>query len=429
MTRVAVIGGGVTGVTTAYELAQRGVQVLLIEREKDLACGASHSNGAQLSYSYVAPLAAPGVPLQALKYMVQRSAPLSFTPRLDSKQWSWVFAFLRACNSEHSLDTTVRLLHLSTASRRAMHRLVDSHRLDFHYSRTGKLVLYRSAGSLAKAKNQAAIQNAHGHQQQVLDANECRKLEPGLAAALETVIGGIYASDDETGDCRLFTQQLAQLVPRMQGGSRVLLGTAVTAIEVSGDRATTVRTTAGNFGVDAIVVAAGNSASELCRRLGIDLPIYPLKGYSTTTALGTANRLRVSVTDFDRKMVFAPLGSSIRTAGFVELGRRSLGVSGSRVRMLRNATASILDLRAPAQQPWHSWAGCRPATPSGRPIIGASPIRNLYLNTGHGALGFTLAMGSAQLVADALLGVGNELSKHFSLRNAQHSPERSDTTI
>lgn len=414
MTRVAVIGGGVTGASTAYALARRGFEVLLFEREKAFAARASYGNGAQLSYSYVVPLAAPGAPLAALKYMVTPDAPLSFTPRVDRKQWSWIVAFLRACNARSCRETTISLLRLSGISRSVMHRLVETHAPEFRYSRTGKLVLYRSESSFAKAKAHIALQEAYGHRQQVLDDLECRKLEPAIASRDEFV-GGIFAPEDETGDCRLFTEHMAQLVPRVSRASRVLLGTRVAAIHVRGDRVTAVQATTGSFGVDAVVIAAGNCAVDLCRPLGIELPIYQLKGYSITAAYQTGCRPRVSITDFDRKMVFAPLGPVIRTAGFVELGQAPSDVNVRRVRCLQDASASLFGAPTIAPTSPQPWAGCRPATPSGMPIVGGTPIRNLYLNVGHGALGFTLAAGTAEIVAGAISGMTDPLLTHFAV--------------
>jgi len=402
--RVCVLGGGVIGVASAYYLAREGHTVTLLEARDGLAQETSLANGAQLSYSYVAPLADPAVLPKLPGWLLDSNSPLRFVPRLDWRQWSWCLEFLRACRASVAQSVTAQLLGLGQLSRIQVHALVEREALRFDYQRNGKLVVYRDPAAFAGARRQLEYQARLGSQQQALDGAACVALEPALAALQGRLAGGIHTPSEEAGDCHAFTVELAAAATR-RFGARFLYGVRVAGLRCEGRRVVALSTSAGDIEADAFVVAAGMQSAPLLAPLGLRLPLYPLTGYSLTAPVrpGRHHPPAISVTDLHYKVVYARLGEQLRVAGMVDLVGRRPRADQRRIALLKHQARETFPDGADFDAAT-TWCGGRPATPDSKPLIGATPYDNLWLNTGHGALGFTLACGSAALLADAMAG-------------------------
>ncbi|WP_276204938.1 D-amino acid dehydrogenase [Pseudomonas syringae] len=397
-----MIGAGVVGLTSAWYLAQQGVQVTLVDRHADVAQETSFANGGQLSYSYVAPLADPGVIGKLPQWLLRGDSPLRFRPRLDPMQWRWCLEFLRACNDAQVRRTIGQMLSLSYLSRDSLNELLAAHPLDFDLIRTGKLVVYRDQQALVAAEPMVDWQRTLGADQQVLDGPACVALEPALQAIGDNLAGGIYTPGEATGDCLRFCQGLKGLLAQLPN-VRLALGVQVQALVSERSRVVAVRTDQGDLPADAVVVTAGMFSVSLLKPLGISLPLYALRGYSLSVQLDPGMQApRLSVTDAARKVVYAPLARQLRIAAMVDMGVSRADVDPARITLLKQQVAETfpqLDLNN-AQ----AWAGLRPSTAHSKPIVGrAGDFSNLWLNVGQGALGFTLALGSARLLAAQML--------------------------
>jgi len=402
MQEVIVIGGGVVGLTSAWWLLEAGFGVTLLERAS-VGSAASARNGGQLSYRYVAPLADAGIPLKALQWLFDKNGPLRFRPEADVRQWRWLASFLRHCSAGIHRRTTGQLLQLGALSKQAMAQL-ETHigPDDFAWRDAGKLVVYRSAATFAAAA-------ARPHAGAVLTAAECVAREPALAAAQGVLAGGIYNSGEAVADCFAFCQALAarlQAHPRFRG---IVQADAQALLSARG-RITGVRTATGVLHADAYVLAAGIQSRTLAQTAGIYLPLYPLKGYSLSAPIRAGDTAPdISVTDFERKVLYARIGSQLRVAAMVDLVGEDTRLDAKRLATL---TRQVRETMPHAADYEHvaPWAGLRPATPSSAPIVGATGFANLWLNVGHGPLGFTFACGTATILADLMQGKAAPMS-------------------
>jgi D-amino-acid dehydrogenase len=397
MREVIVIGGGVVGLTSAWWLLDAGFGVTLLERAPTVGSAASARNGGQLSYRYVAPLADAGVPLKALQWLFDKNGPLRLRPEADTRQWRWLASFLQHCSASVNRKTTGRLLQLGQLSRQAMAQLAPHVGLDdFAWRDAGKLVVYRSANAFAAA----ATRPGAGV---VLSAAACVAREPALSAAAPFLAGGIYNSGEAVADCFAFCQALAARLhaqPRFRG----IVQADAEALRSADGRITGVRTTAGLLQADAYVLAAGIQSRTLAQTAGIYLPLYPLKGYSLTVPIrATDTAPHISVTDIEHKVLYARIGSALRVAAMVDLVGEDTRLDAGRLATLMRQMRTTMPDAADYEQAV-PWAGLRPATPGGAPIVGATAFDNLWLNVGHGPLGFTFACGTATLLAAAMLG-------------------------
>lgn len=409
---ICILGAGVIGITSAYQLLRAGHQISLIDSHGTAGSGTSFGNGAQLSYSYVAPLADPSVWSHWAHYLFSSSSPLTLHPQLDPAQWRWLLQFLAACNTKRARRTTTELLQLAFLSHSVLEQLRPNLNFDFNFRRAGKLVMFDNQDMLAAAQRQIGFQATLGCEQELLSAARCMELEPALGTSNRAWTGGVYTASEEVGDCALFCCGLLQ---QMQANSRFTFipSSPITEARIEHNVLIAVMTHGEAFEADRFVLAFGTGSSKFAQKLGFALPVYPLKGYSITIPLTNlaTSAPQISITDLSRKIVYARLGERLRVAGRVELVGSDPDIPSRAIRELKQATSELLPalterLRTTDLEPW---VGFRPATPSGVPIIGPSPIKNLFLNTGHGALGWTLACGSAALLATQIDGTPNAL--------------------
>ncbi|MES2742220.1 MAG: D-amino acid dehydrogenase [Pseudomonadota bacterium] len=397
---ICVVGAGVIGLTTAHALSRRGHRVTVVDAHGEAGRGSSLANGAQLSYSYVAPLADASVWAHLPAYLLDPASPLSFRPLWQADQWRWIARFLLACNSRAAARVTAELLRLAFFSRDCLAALQQSLALDFDLRTAGKLVMLSSPAALAAARRQVALQQDLGCEQQVLSTAACIEIEPALAASQARWHGGVYTASEQVGDCARFCRQLGAYLAARRAVT-FAYHTTITGGVREGGRVMALRSSRGDLTADAFVLASGAGSAQLAGWLGFKLPIYPLKGYSVTLDTQGAQAPSVSITDLARKIVYARLGTRLRVAGRVDIGH-DLALDERRWRALAHQARQLFPTLADRQDQVSPWAGLRPATPSGKPIIGRGPLANVYLNAGHGALGWTLACGSAELMACAL---------------------------
>ncbi len=401
---VCIIGAGVIGMSTAFMLRQKGVRVTVLEAGPQVAGGTSYANGGQLSYSYVAPLADPGVFKDLPRWLLKKDSPLRFRPALDLQQWRWLMRFLQLCRSDVVSQSTAQMLTLSYLSRDVLHDWQARFNLEFAHQTNGKLIVFRSSGPFEHAREQAQLQAKLGSDQQVLDAQAVLALEPSLQTLGSSLKGAIYTPSEEAGDTRLFCEALHA---RLQGDAdyELRLNHPVQGFVREGRDIRAVVTPQGELEADQFVVAGGMGAVQLLRQLGGQPLIYPLKGYSLSLPLEGVTQAvpAISVTDYERRIVYARLGQVLRMAAMVDIGFGGLDIPPARMDGFKQQVRELFP-GLPLEQA-QTWAGLRPATPSGKPVIGPSKLAGrLWVNAGHGALGFTLACGSAAVLTARLLG-------------------------
>lgn len=397
--RVCVIGAGVIGCSTAYLLQREGHEVAVLEAAPEVGLGCSRANGGQLSYSYVQPLASPSTLRSVPGLLLDASGPLRFRLRADHRQWRWMAGFLAACRRTRAMAGTRALLDLAQASRVALVQWMQDDRLDFAFARNGKLVICPDEQVLAAQADQVALQAHAGVEQQVLDRQACIAREPALAAHTGFA-GGVWTPSECVADPHRYCKALERAA--VARGARFLHGVAVTGFVRHRHRVVAVQAVDQQIDADAFVLCAGLQSNALAATLGESLPVYPIKGYSVTLRMrAQAMRPVVNVTDLSRKMVLAPLGGELRVAAMAEIVGHDLGIARERVDTILAAVEHIYPGLCEFDDP-RPWVGLRPATPDSVPVIRPSRVSNVILNVGHGALGFTLAAGSACRVRDLL---------------------------
>lgn len=406
--KIVVVGAGVIGVATAYRLRCDGHDVTLIEKEQGPALETSFANGGQVSAGEVAPWAGPGVPTQALKWLGRADAPLRLRLKADPAQWKWLWRFWRRCSLKAQRDGAERNVGLALLSRTVLQETLDDLAAkgmapDFDRKEKGILRVFATEAEVDHAAGEADRLEPFGLHQERLSAQECVTLEPALASAQQRgeLAGGVYSRSDQSGDAYKFTDALARAVEDM--GVTCLYGETVAKLERQGERITHVRTNLRRLEADAVVLAAGVMSPHLLD--GVKLPVYPVKGYSVTLEVpDDGSAPEVSVTDEVRRIVVSRLGNRLRAAGQAEVAGYDRTVEADRAQSVLEAVRALFPALGEDLEP-EFWCGLRPMTPDGVPVLGKAPGRdNLYLNTGHGTLGWTLAMGSAALLAELIGG-------------------------
>jgi D-amino-acid dehydrogenase len=400
--KVAVLGGGVIGVTSAYYLAKAGHEVTVIERQPGPALETSFANAGEVSPGYASPWAAPGIPAKAVRWLMMRHAPLILRPKLDAATISWLLATLRNCTEARYARNKSRMVRLAEYSRDLLVDLRAATGIAYDERSLGTLQLFRTERQMEGVDKDAKVLAESGVPFEVLDAAGCVAAEPGLANAREPIVGGLRLPNDETGDCYKFTVALADLAKAM--GVAFRFDTPVLGLRREGGRIAAVRTSEGDIGADAFVLALGSYTPGLVRGLGLRLPIYPVKGYSITAPIVDAARAPVStLLDESYKVAITRLGDRIRVGGMAEISGFNTTLHPRRRATLEHSVESLFpgagDVAAAT-----FWSGLRPMTPDGTPVVGPTHIPNLFLNAGHGTLGWTMACGSGQVIADAVSG-------------------------
>lgn len=405
--KVVVLGAGVIGVTSAWYLAKAGHEVTVIDRQAAPALETSFANAGEISPGYASPWAAPGIPLKAIKWMFQEHAPLIIQPRPDWAKLSWMARMLMNCTEAAYAVNKSRMVRLAEYSRDCLRELREETGIAYDERTQGTLQLFRTEKQVAAAEKDIAVLKADGVPFEVLDADQCVAAEPGLAAARGKIAGGLRLPGDETGDCFKFTERLSQLAEGL--GVTFRYGVGIEALEAEAGRIVAVRTSQGRVTADAFVVALGSYSPQLVAEFGIKLPVYPVKGYSITVPIVEESKAPVStVMDETHKIAITRLGDRIRVGGMAEIAGFDLSLKAKRQATL---THSVEDLFGGAgdQSRAAFWCGLRPMTPDGTPVVGRSPISNLFLNTGHGTLGWTMAAGSGRVLADLMSGKRAEI--------------------
>jgi len=404
--KILVLGAGVVGTCSAWYLQAAGHEVTVVDRQPAAGMETSFANGGQISVSHAEPWANPHVLPRLLKWLGRRDAPLLWHWRADPQQWLWGLRFLRECLPGRVQANVAAILALALDSRRRLQILREELALDYDQLQRGILHVYTDRGELAAAMSAARLMARHGLEREMLDAAACVAIEPALAGAADILVGGDYTASDESGDAHRFTQALAERARQagviFQYGVEVeriaSAGGQVAAVVVNGEGGPRLLT------ADAYVLALGSYSPLLLRPLGIGLPVYPAKGYSATLTLADDSHApSVSITDDERKLVFSRLGNRLRVAGTAEFNGYDLSADPVRCQALIDRTRQLFPKLAVEGEPAF-WCGLRPATPSNVPLIGRSRLSNLWLNTGHGTLGWTMACGSGAALADLVGG-------------------------
>lgn len=395
---VIVLGAGVVGMATALTLTERGHRVTVIDSAQGPGLGTSFANGAQLSYGYTDALASPSTLAQIPRVLLGLDRALRFHLRLDPDFIAWALAFLRNGTATRFRENTIAGLDLAARSRTALAGLAARHALDFGHGTPGKIHIYRSQASFAAAQDMAALKAAHGVSQSILDPDGAVAAEPMLAPIRDSIVGALHTRDEEVGDPHRFCVSAHDALLRAGGSS--MMGTGIDRIMANGSGAALVTSDGTRVDADRIILAAGTGSTRLARQLGVRLPIQPMKGYSITLPPGPAAP-SASITDVANRVVFARIGNRMRIAGLAELGKRDTRVEPARLRVLVDSARAALPQAADYDQIESSWAGLRPMTPNSLPIT-RTIAPGVIAATGHGALGWTYAAGSAERVAELI---------------------------
>ncbi|PWE54078.1 D-amino acid dehydrogenase [Metarhizobium album] len=399
--KVIVLGAGVIGVTTAYQLAKSGHDVTVVDRQQGPALETSFANAGEVSFGYCSPWAAPGIPMKAMKWLFMQHAPLILRPKVDMAMLSWMVKMLSNCTSERYAVNKSRMLRLADYSRISLAQVREETGIAYDERMQGTLQLFRTQQQLdASAKDVKALA-ADGIPYEVLDRDGCVRVEPALQHVREKIVGGLLTPKDETGDCFKFTNALAAKAAEL--GVRFAYGTEIKGLDVEGGKVRGVVTTRERLTADAVVVALGSYSPLLLKPFGIRLPVYPVKGYSLTIPITDPTRAPEStVMDETYKIAITRLGDRIRVGGMAEISGYTNDLGLPRRRTLEH---SVTDLFPGGDATTASfWSGLRPMTPDGTPVIGATKIAGLFLNTGHGTLGWTMSSGSARVINDLVSG-------------------------
>lgn len=414
--KVIVMGAGVIGVATAWYLSMAGHEVTVLERNAGAAGETSFGNGGQISVSHAEPWATPSAPLKMLRWLGREDAPLLFRLRADPAQWAWGLKFLRECTAQRCYANARQLVRLGMYSRSLLQALRTDFGIEYDHLSKGILHYFTNAKTYAGTMAMTRVMRELGCERRSIDADEVVQLEPALAAMRSELVGATYTGADESGDVHLFTTRLAE-----RCGKRGVLfryGVRITRLteergRLSGveyaDETGAYRTATA----DAYVLALGSFSREIARTVGVKLDIYPVKGYSLTLPVLDPDRApRLSITDEEHKIVFSRLGDRIRVAGTAEFNGYSMGLNPVRCQALLNRSMQVFPGMSRPELGSY-WTGLRPSTPSNLPYIGSSPVRGLYLNTGHGTLGWTHGCGSGQALADIIDGRKPEVDYAF----------------
>ncbi|MCP9339955.1 D-amino acid dehydrogenase [Stutzerimonas xanthomarina] len=406
--RVLVMGSGVIGTTSAYYLARAGFEVVVVDRQPAVAMETSFANAGQVSPGYASPWAAPGVPLKAMKWLMQRHAPLAIKFTGDIQQYLWMAQMLRNCTAARYAVNKERMVRLSEYSRDCLDELRAETGIDYEGRQCGTTQLFRTQAQLDNAAKDIAVLEASGVPYELLDRAGIARAEPALASVSDKLSGALRLPNDQTGDCQMFTTKLADMACEL--GVEFRFNQDIQRLQFAGDRLEGVWIDGKLETADRYVLALGSYSPQMLKPLGIRAPVYPLKGYSLTVPISDPAMAPVStVLDETYKVAITRFDQRIRVGGMAEIAGHDLSLNPRRRETLEMVVGDLFPQGGdPACA--ELWTGLRPATPDGTPIIGGTGYRNLYLNTGHGTLGWTMACGSGRLLADMLANKRTQIS-------------------
>jgi D-amino-acid dehydrogenase len=394
---VCVIGAGIIGATTAYALSKDGWSVTVIDSEPAAGMGASYANGAQLSYSYVEPLASPNTFRKIPLWLLSSNSPIRWQPQLSWQHLKWLLQFIAHCNASQVHSTTKQLLEISFLTKNGLHGWLSDLGIseqDVLLEKTGKLVIYRNQHELASVQRQMELQKSVGCEQELFSREQYLEHEPSLVSIEHDIAFGVYTASDEAVDCH----KLCQLILKCSGAQEIYDAQLI-QFNAKGKRIESALTSKGEITADHFVVAAGNETNAVLQKLNHELLIEPIKGYSVSFPIVNRDRApNGSITDQSRKVVFARIGDTLRVAGFAEIRGNNLTIDQNRIAALVADTERIFPGAVDLNN-YTSWAGLRPCSPSGVPYIQQIGYENAWVNAGHGSLGLTLSVGSAMLLA------------------------------
>ncbi|WKW44303.1 D-amino acid dehydrogenase [Kosakonia cowanii] len=399
--RVVVLGSGVVGVTSAWYLRQAGHDVTVIDRQPGPALETSAANAGQISPGYAAPWAAPGVPLKAIKWMFERHAPLAIKLDGSSSQLKWMWQMLRNCDTRHYMENKGRMVRLAEYSRDCLKLLRETTGIQYEGRQGGTLQLFRTAEQYENATRDIAVLQEAGVPYQLLESARLAEVEPALGEVAHKLTGGLRLPNDETGDCQLFTQRLAQMAEA--AGVVFRFNTPVDRLLYEGEKIYGVKCGEEVVKADAYVMAFGSWSTGLLKGI-VDIPVYPLKGYSLTIPVAQEDGAPVStILDETYKIAITRFDQRIRVGGMAEIVGFNTELLQPRRETLEMVVRDLFPRGGHVEEATF-WTGLRPMTPDGTPVVGRTPFKNLWLNTGHGTLGWTMACGSGQLLSDLMTG-------------------------
>lgn len=401
--KVLVLGSGVVGVTSAWYLAQAGHEVVVVDRQPGPALETSFANAGEISPGYSSPWAGPGVPIKAIKWMLMHFGPLVVRPKFDPYMALWLVRMLRNCTSARYARNKARMVPLAEYSRDCLKALRSEVSIAYDERTQGTLQLFRTQKQYDGTAGDIEVLKQFGVPYELLDPAGCMAAEPALANVKGKFVGGLRLPGDETGDCQMFTEKLAALCA--ENGVTFRFNTTVTSINTSGNRIASVSTETEELTADAYVVAFGSYSPFLLRRVGVHIPVYPVKGYSITAPIADKDAAPVStIMDETYKVAITRLGDRIRAGGTAEISGYDLNLRDARRATLHHSVGDLFPGGGDLSKATF-WTGLRPMTPDGPPIIGGvTKYSNLYLNTGHGTLGWTMSCGSGRVLADLVSG-------------------------
>ncbi|MCO6055901.1 D-amino acid dehydrogenase [Pseudomonas sp. MOB-449] len=406
--RVMVLGSGVIGTTSAYYLAQAGFEVVVVDRQNAVAMETSFANAGQVSPGYASPWAAPGVPLKAVKWMLQQHAPLAIRTTSDIDQYLWMTQMLRNCTAARYAVNKERMVRLSEYSRDCLDELRAETGISYEGRALGTTQLFRTQAQVDAAAKDIAVLERSGVPYELLDRDGIARVEPALSKVKHKLAGALRLPNDQTGDCQMFTTRLAEMAEKL--GVEFRFGQNVERLDFAGDRINGVWINGKLETADRYVLALGSYTPQMLKALGIKAPVYPLKGYSLTVPITNPDMAPTStILDETYKVAITRFDNRIRVGGMAEITGFNLDLNPARRDTLEMITADLYPEGGDLSQA-SFWTGLRPATPDGTPIVGATPFRNLFLNTGHGTLGWTMACGSGRLLADLMARKRPEIS-------------------
>ena len=407
--KVVVLGAGTIGTTSAYFLAKQGHEVTVIDRQDSVSMETSHANAGCLSYGFTSPWASPGLPFSVLKWVLTGRSPLIINPNMSVETIKFLYRMYKNCNSRSYEINKSRMLRVANYSQKALLEIETDFDLYYEQKKQGSLQLFWDSKEIEKAQKDIEILDKFNINSQLLSAEECVKIEPGLQYVKNKLAGGIQFMDDFTGNCYLFSTEVYKKCVEM--GVNFEFNTEIKSLQINNDKITSVSTDSGEIKADCYSVSLGSYSTKILSKIGIEIPIYPVKGYSITLpVLSNEDAPQSTIMDEKNKIAITRLGDRIRVAGMAHLTDFDKNLRTKSLDSLMSGLDLLFPKSYESSKETNFWTGFRPSTPDGTPIIGPTPFNNLFLNTGHGTLGWTMSAGSGKLLANLVSGIDPEIS-------------------